>query len=266
MSDTVLYEFDGAVAVLTLNRPESLNAMNPEMLDTMFKVGQKAADDPAVRAVVITGAGRAFSAGGDLKGMADRSASGEAPLAGGDPVAALRQQEEISRLLAEMPKPTICALNGVAAGAGMSVALSADFRIASEQSRIVPAFAKVGFSGDFGGTWFLQRLVGPAKAKELYLLADTISASEALGLGLVTKVVPHDALMPEALAFARRLAAGPTLAYGRIKHNFAFGATNSLSDTLTVEAQNMIASGQTEDHRNAARAFVEKREPTFNGR
>ena len=265
MSETVLYEVDGAVAILTLNRPESLNAMNPEMLETMHGVASRAADDPAVRCVVITGAGRAFSAGGDVKAMADRSSAGGAALPGTDPAAALRQQEEISRLLQEMSKPTICALNGVAAGAGMSVALAADLRIASDQARIVTAFSRVGFSGDFGGTWLLQRLVGPAKAKELYFLSTPIDAAEALRLGLVTKVVPHATLMEETLALARQLAAGPTLAYGRIKDNFTFGATNNFSDTLTNEAKNMIASGKTRDHLDAARAFVEKREPQFGG-
>ena len=266
MSDTVRYEQDGAVAIITLNRPESLNSMNPEMLATMFQVAQRAADDPEVRCVVITGEGRAFSAGGDVKGMADRNASGRDPVVAADPVAGLRQQEEVSRLLQEMPKPTIAAINGVVAGAGLSVALAADLRVASDQSRFVTAFAKVGFSGDFGGTWLLQRLLGPAKAKELYFLADMVGAEEALRLGLVTKVVPHEHLMEETMTLARRLAAGPTLAYGRMKDNFTFGATNSFSDTLTREASNMIASGVTEDHRNAARAFVEKREPQFNGR
>ena len=266
MSDTVLYSVDGAVATITLNRPESLNAMNPEMLDTMFKVGQQAADDPAIRAVIITGNGRAFSAGGDVKAMATPAggASSGAPVLSG--VDNLRQQEEISRLLAEMPKPTIAAINGVAAGAGLSVALAADLRIASDQSRFTTAFAKVGFSGDFGGTWLLQRLVGPMKAKELYFMSDVFNAEKALELGLVTKVVPHDSLLDEAMALARKLAAGPTLAYGRIKDNFNFGATNTFADTLTREAQNMIASGQTADHKNAARAFVEKAEPVFEGR
>ncbi len=265
MSDTVRYEVDGGIAVITLNRPESLNSMNPEMLATMHVVAQKAADDASVRCVVITGAGRAFSAGGDVKAMAEGNASGERA-ARVDPVAGLRQQEEVSRLLQEMPKPTIAAINGVVVGAGLSLALSADLRIASDQAKIGTAFARVGFSGDFGGTWLLQRLVGPAKAKEMYFLAEMVGAEEAQRIGLVTKVVPHDSLMDEAMALARRLAAGPTLAYGRMKDNFTFGATNTFGDTLTREAQNMIASGATEDHRSAARAFVEKREPQFNGR
>lgn len=268
MSDTVQLSTEGAVAVITLNRPESLNAMNPEMLDTMFRVAEKAANDPAVRCVVITGNGRAFSAGGDVKAMAQPAggggeSSGRSVLGG---AANLRQQEEISRLLAEMPKPTIAAINGVAAGAGLSVALAADLRVASDQARFTTAFARVGFSGDFGGTWLLQRLVGPMKAKELYFLSDVFDANKALELGLVTKVVPHDSLMDETMALANKLAAGPTLAYGRIKDNFNYGATNTFADTLTREAENMIASGQTADHKNAARAFVEKTEPVFEGR
>jgi len=268
MSDTLLYEEAGAVAVITLNRPESLNAMNPEMLATMHVVASRAARDPAIRAVVVTGAGRAFSAGGDVKGMAAGNASGErvaTPTTMPDRVKGLRQQEEVSRLLAEMPKPTIAAINGVCVGAGLSVALSADLRVASDQARIGTAFARVGFSGDFGGTWLLQRLVGQAKAKEMYFLAEMIDAQEALRLGLVSRVVPHESLMEETMALARRLADGPTLAYGRMKENFTFGATSSFGDALTKEAENMLLSGQTDDHREAARAFVEKREPTFKG-
>lgn len=266
MSETVLFTTDGAVGVITLNRPESLNAMNPEMLETMFKVGEQAADDPAIRCVVITGAGRGFSAGGDVKAMASggRGESGGRSVLTG--VEALRQQEEISRLLFEMPKPTIAAVNGVAAGAGLSVALAADLRVASDQARFTTAFAKVGFSGDFGGTWLMQRLLGPMKAKELYFMSDVLDARRALELGLVTKVVPHDSLMDETMALAHKLAAGPTLAFGRMKDNFAYGSINSFADTLTREAENMIASGKTQDHLNAARAFVEKREPSFEGR
>lgn len=267
MSEVVLYDVQDGVATITLNRPESLNAMNPEMLSTMYQVAEKAIADSGVRCVVITGAGRAFSAGGDVKAMAQSNISERhSNSSGRSPVENLRQQEEISRLLQEMPKPTIAAVNGVAAGAGMSVALAADLRVASEHARFTTAFAKVGFSGDFGGTWLLQRLVGPAKAKELYFMSDIFDANRALELGLVTKVVPHDSLMDETMALARKLAAGPTLAYGRIKDNFTFGATSTFGDALTREAQNMIASGATEDHKNAARAFVEKREPTFEGR
>ncbi len=265
MTDVVRIERDGAVAVMTMNRPESLNAMNPELLNTMCVAGKELAEDPEVRCVVITGAGRAFSAGGDVKAMAE----GNAGNPGGGllgRVDTLRQQEEISRLLYEMPKPTIAAVNGVAAGAGLSVALAADLRIASDQARFTTAFAKVGFSGDFGGTWLLQRLIGPAKAKELYFMSDILGAEDALALGLVNRVVPQDQLMEAAMSLAHRLAAGPTLAFGRIKDNFAFGATNTFSDSLTREAENMIASGLTEDHRNAALAFVQKREPQFSGR
>jgi 2-(1,2-epoxy-1,2-dihydrophenyl)acetyl-CoA isomerase len=268
VSDVVLTATEDAVRIITMNRPESLNAMTPEMLDALARVAAEAADDPEIRCVVITGAGRAFCAGGDVKAMAasnERAATGN----GGGLVSrvdVLRQQEEVSRLLHEMPKPTIAAVNGVAAGAGLSVALAADLRIASDQARFTTAFAKVGFSGDFGGTWLLQRLVGPMRARELYFLSDILDANRALELGIVSRVVPHDQFWAETMALARRLASGPTLAYGRMKDNFVYGETNTFADTLTREAENMIASGQTEDHRNAARAFVEKREPVFRGR
>jgi 2-(1,2-epoxy-1,2-dihydrophenyl)acetyl-CoA isomerase len=165
-----------------------------------------------------------------------------------------------------MPKPTIASINGAAAGAGMSIALACDLRIASEQARIVTAFARVGFSGDFGGTWLLQRLVGPSKAKELYFMAEAIDAQRALQLGLVTKVVPHESLLDETRALAQRLANGPTQAIARMKDNFAFGATNTRGDTLTREAENMTYCGTTADHREASIAFVEKRDPRFVGR
>ncbi len=269
MSEVVLYDVRDAVAVITLNRPESLNSMTDEFLPPLADLGEKAAADPAARCGVITGAGRAFCAGGDVKGMAGRNdaprEAGSGP-ASGSGLDHLRDQEEISRLLYEMPKPTIAAVNGHAVGAGLSIALAADIRIASENAKFGTAFARVGFSGDFGGTWLLQRLVGPAKAKELYFLADILTAEQARGLGLVSRVVAADALMDETMALARRLAAGPTLAYGRMKENFAYGATATFGDALTKEAENMLASGRTEDHRNAARAFVEKREPTFTGR
>lgn len=268
MSDTVLYQQDGAVATLTFNRPDSLNSMTAELLDTLWQLGQRAAEDDSVRCVVITGAGRAFSAGGDVKGMVARPSAGGAPaerplISGAE---SLRQQEEISRLLQEMPKPTIAAVNGHAVGAGLSIALAADIRIASEQAKFGTAFSKIGVSGDFGGTWLLQRLVGPAKARELYFFPDVFDAPAALRLGIVSKVVPHDQFAAEVDALARRLAAGPTVAYARIKDNFAYGATHTFAETLTREAENMVASMRSEDHRSAVLAFVEKREPTYTGR
>jgi 2-(1,2-epoxy-1,2-dihydrophenyl)acetyl-CoA isomerase len=263
----VLYDVSDSIATITLNRPEALNAMTGELLTLLAETGQRAAGDPAVRCVVITGAGRAFCAGGDVKGMAESNTRGPGSSGGlVDHVDGLRAQEEISRLLYEMPKPTIAAVNGHAVGAGLSVALAADIRVASEQAKFGTAFARVGFSGDFGGTWLLQRLVGPGRAKELYFLADILTAEQALAERLVSRVVQHDSLMEETMKLARRLASGPTLAYGRMKENFAYGATNTFGDTLTVEARNMTKSGATEDHRNAALAFVERREPVFTGR
>lgn len=271
MSEVVVVDRDGPVATIVLNRPESMNAMTAELLNDLAATGKQLAEDDSVRCVVLTGAGRAFCAGGDVKGFAAAASRGPRPEgAGGGTLVSrsdvLRQQEEISRLLYEMPKPTIASINGAAAGAGMSIALACDLRVASDQARIVTAFARVGFSGDFGGTWFLQRLVGPAKAKELYFLAEPVDAQRALELGLVTKVVPHESLAEETRALAQRLANGPTVAYARMKDNFAFGATNTLADTLTREAQNMTFCGGTADHREAALAFVEKREPQFAGR
>jgi len=261
MSDTVRYETDGAVAVITLNRPDALNAMSGELLDALAARGREAAADPAVRCVVVAGAGRAFCSGGDLKGIGTGDALD--PLGS---VATLRRFEEISLLLAEMPKPTIAAVNGAAAGAGFSLALSADIRVVGESARFMTAFARVGLTGDFGGSWLLERLVGLARAKELYLLGTQIDAATAHRLGLVNRVVPDGALMEETLALAHQLAAGPTAAYARMKRNFAYGATHSLAETLTFEAGNMIGASKSEDFRGAAEAFVEKRAPTFIGR
>ena len=261
MSDTVRYETDGAVATVTLNRPDALNAMSGELLEALLGRVQQAADDEAVRSVVLTGAGRAFCSGGDLRGIG----AGDAldPLAN---AAQLRRFEETSRLLAEMPKPTIAAVNGAAAGAGFSLALAADLRLAAEGARFVTAFARVGLTGDFGGSWQLARIAGLARAKELYLLGNQLDAPAAQRLGIVTRVVPAGALAEEAMALARRLADGPTAAYARMKRNFAHGAEHGFAEALTFEAEGMIAASRTEDFRNAAAAFLERREPEFIGR
>lgn len=266
MSDTVLLNIENSIATITLNRPESLNAMSGELLNRLVEVGKQVAEDDDVRAVVLTGAGRAFCAGGDIRGMGERAERAGAEPALAAAIAPLRAQEEISVYLAEMPKPTIAALNGATAGAGMSIALACDFRIMGDAAQIVPAFSKIGFSGDFGGTWFLQRLVGPSRAREIYFLSEPILPEQALAEGIVTKVVPHADVMDEAMALATRFANGPTLAYGRIKRNFTVGATGTLSDALDTEAEGMTALRNTEDHRSASLAFLSKQEPVFKGR
>tara|TARA_B100001123_G_C15341440_1_gene1035132 strand:- start:5122 stop:5907 length:786 start_codon:yes stop_codon:yes gene_type:complete len=261
MSETVLFETEGAVGIITLNRPDALNAMSGELLDALVARGEEAAANENIRCLLVTGAGRAFCSGGDLKGIG----SGDAL----DPLASssqLRRFEEISKLLAEMPKPTVAAVRGAAAGAGFSLALAADIRLAGTSARFVTAFGRVGLTGDFGGSWQLERIVGVAKAKELYLLGSQIDAATALRLGIVNRIVPDNALLDEAMALAQKLAAGPTNAYARMKRNFAYGATHSFSETLTFEAGNMIAASQTEDFRNAAAAFLERRQPEFKGR
>src|SRR5713101_3760319 len=209
------------VAVLTLNRPERLNAMSRPMLDALLEALPRLAADPAVGAVVLTGAGRGFCAGGDVKAMAEgREAEGTTLE---ERAQALRGRMEVSRWLHEMPKPTIAMVRGAAAGAGLSLALACDLRVAGDTARFAPAFARVGYSGDFGGSWFLTRLVGTAKARELYYTADILDAQQALLLGLVNRVVPDRHLEEETLALAQRLARGPRVALRYMKRNFNGG-------------------------------------------
>ncbi|OGO45511.1 MAG: enoyl-CoA hydratase, partial [Chloroflexi bacterium RBG_16_64_32] len=188
-SDIILVDISENIATVTLNRPEKLNALSGEMMEGLVPVIEGLAEEKEVRCVVVTGAGRGFCAGGDIAGMA----SGET-LPNENPVARLRRLEETSRLLHEMPKPTIAMVNGPAAGAGLSIALACDIRIAGESARFGTAFVRIGFSGDYGGTWMLQRLVGPAKARELYFTGDLIDAREAERIGMVNRVVPDDEL------------------------------------------------------------------------
>jgi 2-(1,2-epoxy-1,2-dihydrophenyl)acetyl-CoA isomerase len=178
----------------------------------------------------------------------------------------LRQRMEVSRMLHEIPKPTIAMVNGAAAGAGLSIALACDLRFAGESARFITAFAKVGFSGDFGGTYFLTKLVGSAKARELYFTAYPVSARQALALGIVNRLFPDEDLQKETLAFARRLANGPRVALGLMKQNLNIAESGTLSELLDAEAVGQIRTGRTEDHREAAKAFVEKRAPVFVGR
>ena len=261
------------VAIVTLNRPESLNAMGGQLLPLLAERLAECARDAEVRCVVLTGAGRAFCAGGDVKDMAaardvvgagGASSSPAAMFARG--VESLRDaQRGTSYALHVMPKPTLAMVNGAAVGAGLSLALACDLRIASQQARFGTVFRNVGFSGDFGGSWFLPRLVGLEKARELYFTGAIIDATEAQRIGMVTRVVPHEQLMEDTLAFAAHLASGPALAYARMKENLNRSSSCDLLTLLDQEALNMRLSGTTTDHREAARAFVEKRRPTFSG-
>jgi 2-(1,2-epoxy-1,2-dihydrophenyl)acetyl-CoA isomerase len=264
MSEELLTSVEGGVAVLTMNRPERLNALTRAMLSGLRTHLAALAEDPAVGCVVLTGAGRAFCSGGDVRAQA--AAAGKSEQTPEHRADQLRASMEASRLLHDMPKPTIAMVNGVAAGAGMSLALACDLRIAGESARMTTAFAKVGLSGDYGGTYFLTQLVGPSKARELYLTAELLDASRLLALGLVSRVVPDATLVTETMALAGRFASGPRVAYRYIKRNMKVAEEGSLADTLDAEAFGMLRCRETADHAEAARAFVEKRAPVFSGR
>jgi 2-(1,2-epoxy-1,2-dihydrophenyl)acetyl-CoA isomerase len=264
MSTDLLEQVKDGVAVLTLNRPDRLNAMSRPMLDALLEALPRLAEDPAVGVVVLTGAGRGFCAGGDVKAMAEGNEQGGQTME--DRAQALRSRMETSRWLHEMPKPTIAMMRGPAAGAGLSLAMACDMRIASDTVKLGTAFARVGYSGDFGGSYYLTQLVGTAKARELYFTAELLDAQQALGLGLLNRVVADARLEEETMALAARLARGPRVAYRYMKRNMNAAETASLKDMLDLEAWNHTRTGMTEDHREAARAFVEKREPQFKGK
>jgi len=263
MSEELLIRVEQGVAVLTMNRPDALNALTPGMGQAMQDAMLRYGADPEVGCIVLTGAGRAFCAGGDVKAMA----SGAKNVGTFEEKADnLRSRMNLVRLIHEGPKPVIAMVNGVAAGAGLSLALACDLRVAGASARMTTAFAKVGLSGDFGGTWFLNRLVGPARARELYFTAEMLDAARIEALGLANRVVPDEALEAETLALARRIAAGPRVALRYMKQNARIAEQGRLADLLDAEALHMTRCRDTEDHREAAKAFVEKRAPVFRGR
>jgi 2-(1,2-epoxy-1,2-dihydrophenyl)acetyl-CoA isomerase len=265
MTQDILTEVDGGVAVVTFNRPSRYNALTREMLSNLGTILTAYAEDPEIGCVVVTGAGKAFCSGGDVQVQAQMAAGGatQTPEERAD---ILRRTMRASELLHDMPKPTIAMVNGVAAGAGMSLALACDLRVVAESGRMTTAFAKVGLSGDYGGTYFLTQLVGPAMARELYLLSEVMDAPRLRALGLASRVVPDAALREETLALARQFANGPRVAYRYIKRNLNIAEKGVLSDTLDAEALGLMRTRMTEDHAEAARAFVEKRAPVFRGR
>jgi len=265
MADLIETFTDG-VAVLTMNRPEARNALSNDMLERFLEALPRLAANPAVGAVVVTGAARAFCAGGDVKGFAATDGGANHGASPEQAAFTLRQKMEVSRWLHDMPKPTIASIPGAAAGAGLSIALACDFRIAAKGAKITTAFAKVGLSGDFGGTYFLTQLIGSARAKELYLLSDIITAEDAERIGLVNRAVDPDQLEAETLALAKRLANGPKITLGLMKRNLNLAEKGDMLLSFETEAINHSRSAATEDHAEAARAFVEKRAPAFKGR
>lgn len=267
MNDTVLYDVDGPIATVALNRPDRMNTMNQALLDGALSALQNAAGDDRVRVVIMTGNGRAFCAGGDLSAMAGGTVPG---LDGAPAVQAqidtLRYAMRTSQLLHDMPKVTIAAINGACAGAGLAWACAADLRYCAESAVFNTAFMTAGLSGDFGGTWTLPRIVGPAKARELYLLAEKFRAADAERIGLVSRVVADGELMGEVRRVAERIAGFAPLTMRAIKANVNDALVLGLSEMLDREAERHIRCGLTADAREAATAFLEKRTPRFVGR
>ena len=263
----LLATLDEGVLTLTLNRPEARNAMSKAMNKALQEQLAEAEFNPAVKCLVLTGAGQGFCAGGDVKGMA---ASGDGTVGAQTIDEAIARQRVNQRATAgklfKMPKPTLAALPGAAAGAGLSLALACDMRVMSSSAIMTTAFARVGFSGDYGGTYFLTQLVGSAKAREMYYLSDRVSAEEALRLGLTNWVCAPDELAARTREIALRLAKGPTVAYRYMKENLNRAMAGEVDECLDLEATHHVHCGQTQDHREATQAFVAKREPVFTGR
>jgi 2-(1,2-epoxy-1,2-dihydrophenyl)acetyl-CoA isomerase len=257
--ETVLTTADGGVCTLTLNRPDVLNAVNDQLTSDLGEAIKFAERTPDVRCVVLTGAGRGFCSGQDLR---DRSGAAEPSY--GDSIRA--RYNPIILRIRTIEKPVIAALNGVAAGAGCNLALAADLRVASDRASFIEVFSRVGLIPDSGGTFLLPRLVGLGKAFELAYTAEAVDAAEALRLGLVNRVVSHDELMPATMDLAKRLAEGPTRGFGLTKRGFNFALSASLEAALEYEAYLQEIASRTADHREGVAAFMEKRRPRFEGR
>ena len=262
MSDTVLLERTGAVAVITLNRPDALNSLVVEMKTALLRAVEAVRDDDEVRAVVLTGAGRAFCVGQDLREHA-------ALLEAGDPAPLSTVREHYNPVvtaLSEMGKPVVAAVNGTAAGAGLGLACAADFRIGAAGARFTTAFTGIGLTADSGLSWTLPRLVGAGRAAALLLLAEPFTAEQALEMGLLNAAVAPESVLPAALELAQRLSQGPTTAYACVKASLRFAADSTLVDALAEEDRQQTLAGRTQDHAAAVRSFLAKQPATFTGR
>jgi 2-(1,2-epoxy-1,2-dihydrophenyl)acetyl-CoA isomerase len=266
-SNTVLSELKDHVLTLTLNRPERLNALGGGLRNELYALMQDAEHNSEVRVVVITGAGRAFCSGGDVKEMSERMAGGGSNGGSGSADTQIPPiRDHIIATMRRMPKPVIASVNGVAAGAGMNLALACDMRVASQKAMFTQAFVKRGLHPDWGGTYFLPRLVGTAKACELIFSGDMINAEQALQLGLINRLVPHEELTQATEDFARGFAAGPPLAIGMAKRGIYRNMESDLASSLEYETYAQSKCWSTEDASEGVRAFVEKRPAVFQGK
>jgi 2-(1,2-epoxy-1,2-dihydrophenyl)acetyl-CoA isomerase len=262
MTDSLLVDRTDAVVTLTLNRPAAMNALTIDLKEALRDTLAELESDRSCRAIVLTGAGRAFSAGQDLQEHMAKLSGGNTKI---DTVSA--HYNPIAQRLVNMPKPVVAAVRGVAAGAGAALSLLADFRVGGPSTRILMAFANVGLAGDTGVSWSLPRLVGHARALEMLLLAEPVKAEAAYQMGLLSRLTEDDEqVLPVAQELAARLAAGPTVAYGAIKRELSVGDAGTLSDALAAEAQAQAICGATADHRAAVEAFLAKQKPVFEGK
>ncbi len=260
----LLCEIRDRVAVITLNRPEARNALSDQLTPALRRMIKQCGDDPNVGALLITGAGNAFCAGGDVKGMGNNSSKKE--VAFEERVADLRtKQRTLTGALVAVRKPTIAAVPGPAAGAGLALALACDIRIAAESAIMSTGYACIGLTGDYGIAWLLTRLVGTSRARELMFLSERIDARRCETLGLVNRVVPDAEVREAAFALAKSFAEGPSMALARIKDNLDHAVTSDFLDSMDQEAENMVRSARTADHKEAVRAFIDKRKPAFVG-
>lgn len=261
----LLCEVRDGVAIITLNRPEARNALGDVLTPALRRMIRERGDDPDVRALMITGAGDAFCAGGDVKGMGARPA-GKSMTAEAKATRLKERQRTLTGALAGLRKPTVAALPGPAAGAGLAIALACDIRLAAASAFVSTGYARVGLSGDYGVAWLLTRLVGTAKARELMFTADRVDAAACERIGLVNRVLPDASFREDALAFAKSLANGPAITLGLMKDNLDDALDLPFLEALDAEADRLVRSAATADHKEAVRAFIEKRAPKFSGR